>query len=62
MTHPLVTQLRFSRSELQRALDGINDEDARQRFKPLRSMKLTLNTIENMSISYKDTSFLAACF
>ena len=35
MTHPLVTQLRFARSELVRCLDGIADEDARHRFPPM---------------------------
>jgi len=35
MTHPLVLQLRFTRSEFQRALEGIKDEDARRRFVPM---------------------------
>src|SRR5262245_35671758 len=35
MTHPLVQQLRFARSEFKRALDGISDEEARQRFMPM---------------------------
>jgi uncharacterized damage-inducible protein DinB len=35
MTHPLVRQLRFSRSEFQRALSGITDEEARRRFLPM---------------------------
>lgn len=35
MTHPLVTQLRFARSELVRCLDGISDEDACHRFVPM---------------------------
>jgi uncharacterized damage-inducible protein DinB len=35
MTHPLVTQLRFTRSEFQRALDGLTDEEARKRFLPM---------------------------
>jgi hypothetical protein len=35
MTHPLVTQLRFSRSEWKRALRGISEADARVRFDPI---------------------------
>ncbi len=35
MPHPLVTQLRFTRSEFQRALEGLSEEDARQRLLPM---------------------------
>ena len=35
MTHPLVSQLHFTRSEFWRAVKGISDEDARQRFLPM---------------------------
>jgi hypothetical protein len=35
MAHPLVDQLRFARAEFQRALEGINDEDARKRLIPM---------------------------
>jgi uncharacterized damage-inducible protein DinB len=35
MTHPLVLQLRFTRSEFRRALEGVTDEDARQRLMPM---------------------------
>jgi len=35
MTHPLVTQLRFARSEFVRCLEDISDEDARQRIMPM---------------------------
>jgi uncharacterized damage-inducible protein DinB len=35
MPHPLVLQLRFTRSEFRRALAGITDEDARRRFAPM---------------------------
>ena len=35
MTHPLVTQLRFARSEFARCLEGVSDEDARQRLLPM---------------------------
>lgn len=35
MTHPLVLQLRFTRSEFRRALAGVTDDDARRRFMPM---------------------------
>jgi hypothetical protein len=35
MAHPLVSQLRFTRSEFQRALAGLTDEEARRRFMPM---------------------------
>ncbi len=35
MTHPLVTQLRFARSEFVRCLEGVSDEDARKRIMPM---------------------------
>jgi hypothetical protein len=35
MVHPLVSQLRFTRSEFMRSIKGIKDEDARKRLKPM---------------------------
>src|ERR1051326_3115481 len=35
MPHPLVLQLRFARSEFRRGLEGLTDEEARQRFLPM---------------------------
>jgi hypothetical protein len=35
MPHPLIAQLRFTRSEFSRALEGLTDADARQRFMPM---------------------------
>lgn len=35
MSHPLVDQLRFTRSEFQRALQGLSEEDARKRILPM---------------------------
>jgi hypothetical protein len=35
MPHPLVLQLRFTRSEFRRALEGLTDNDARRRFMPM---------------------------
>jgi len=38
VTHPLVLQLRFTRSEWRRALAGVSDEEARRRFLPMNSI------------------------
>lgn len=38
MVHPLVVQLRFARSEFARCLEGVSDEDARQRIMPMNSI------------------------
>ncbi len=35
MPHPLVTQLRFARSEFVRCLAGVPEEDARRRLEPM---------------------------
>ena len=35
MTHPLVLQLRFTRNEFKRALSGLSEAEARQRFTPM---------------------------
>ena len=35
VTHPLVDQLRFARSEFRRGLEGLSDEDACRRIPPL---------------------------
>jgi hypothetical protein len=35
LPHPLVQQLRFTRSEFRRALEGLSDADARKRFMPM---------------------------
>jgi len=35
MPHPLVSQLRFTRSEFQRALEGLSGEEAGRRFLPM---------------------------
>jgi hypothetical protein len=38
MTHPLVTQLRFARSELVRCLEGVPAEDACRRIEPMNCL------------------------
>jgi hypothetical protein len=35
LTHPLVNQLRFARSEFVRCLEGVSEEDARHRIMPM---------------------------
>jgi len=38
MTHPLVLQLRFARSEFVRGLEGVTEEEGRHRFEPINSI------------------------
>ena len=38
MTHPLVTQLRFTRSEFERCLYGVSAEDAQRRIEPMNCL------------------------
>jgi len=38
MPHPLVDQLRFTRSEWLRALDGVSEDDAARRLLPMNSI------------------------
>ena len=38
MSHPLVDQLRFTRSEFMRGIRGISDDDARRRIEPMNSI------------------------
>ncbi len=38
MTHPLVYQLRFTRTEFLRAVKGVSDEEARKRFLPMNCL------------------------
>jgi hypothetical protein len=35
MTHPLVLQLRFTRSEFKRAIEGVTEDEACRRFMPM---------------------------
>ena len=47
MAHFLVDQLRFSRGELQRCLDGISDEDARRRIMPMNCISWSIGHLAN---------------
>lgn len=42
MTHPLVDQIRFTRSEWRRGLEGVSDEDAVQHFGPMNCISWTV--------------------
>ena len=46
MPHPLVLQLRFTRSEFQRALKGVSDEDARRRLEPMERLVQTMDQVD----------------
>jgi uncharacterized damage-inducible protein DinB len=52
MTHPLVTQLRFTRSELRRALDGVSDADARRRLEPMNCVSWMIGHLANQEQYY----------
>ena len=38
MSHPIVEQLAFARSELERSLHGVTDEEGARRFMPMNSL------------------------
>jgi hypothetical protein len=42
MAHPLVDQLRFTRSEFRRGLEGLTDADARRRFLPMNCISYNI--------------------
>lgn len=42
MPHPLVLQLRFTRAELLRALEGVSDADAQRRLMPMNCISWTV--------------------
>ena len=42
MPHPLVLQLRFTRSEFRRAISGVSEDDATRRLLPMNSMSWTV--------------------
>src|SRR5215471_6462567 len=52
MPHPLVLQLRFTRSEFQRALAGISDDDARRRFLPMNCIAWNVGHLAWQEQSY----------
>jgi uncharacterized damage-inducible protein DinB len=52
MTHPLVTQLRFARSELERSLASLSDEDARRRLGPMNSISWMIGHLASQEHFY----------
>lgn len=51
-THPLVTQLRFARSEFLRGLDGVSEEDARRRLEPMNCISWIIGHLANQEHRY----------
>jgi uncharacterized damage-inducible protein DinB len=52
LTHLLVTQLRFARSELVRALEGVSAEDAVKRLGPMNCISWTVGHLANQEQRY----------
>jgi len=52
MIHPLVTQLRFARSEFQRCLNGLSVEDAIKRLGPMNSISWMIGHLANQEHTY----------
>ena len=42
MPHPLILQLRFARSEFMRAVEGVTEAEAQQRFLPMNCISWTI--------------------
>ena len=51
-THPLVTQLRFTRSEFVRCLEGVSDEDAVHRFEPMNCISWIIGHLASQENYY----------
>lgn len=52
MTHPLVTQLHFTRREWQRAFEGITPEEAQRRFDPLNCLSWMMGHLAEQEQRY----------
>ncbi len=52
MIHPLVTQLRFTRIELARCLEGVSDADARRRIEPMNCISWIVGHLANQENGY----------
>ena len=50
--HPLVTQLRFVRSEFVRCLDGVSEEDAGRRVGPMNCVSWIIGHLANQEHAY----------
>jgi uncharacterized damage-inducible protein DinB len=51
-SHPVVTQLRFARSELARCLEGVSAEDAIRRLKPMNCISWIVGHMANQEHRY----------
>ena len=52
MIHPIVTQLRFTRSEFVRSLEGIAEEEARRRFEPMNCISWIIGHLATQENGY----------
>ena len=52
MTHPLVDQLRFARSEFVRSLAGVDDEEARRRLEPMNCLSWMVGHLADQEQRY----------
>lgn len=52
MTHSLVTQFQFTRSEFKRCLEGISAEDAVKRIEPMNSISWVVGHLANQEHFY----------
>ena len=52
MAHPLVDQLRFTRAELVRAMEGVTAAEATQRFMPINCLSWMVAHLANQEQSY----------
>src|SRR5215212_11194502 len=52
MTHPLVDQLRFARSEFVRSLAGVDDEEARHRLEPMNCLSWMVGHLADQEQRY----------
>jgi uncharacterized damage-inducible protein DinB len=52
LAHPLVDQLRFTRSELMRSLDGVTEEEAATRFPPMNCLSWMLGHLADQEQRY----------
>ena len=52
MTQPLVTQLRFARSEFVRCLDGVSEEDGVKRLLPMNCISWIVGHLANQENGY----------
>lgn len=52
LPHPLVTRLKFARSEMVRCLEGLSDADARRRFEPMNCISWIIGHLANQEHRY----------